>query len=240
MTGTHVPNDIGGVNAASPSRLAKEGRVGATVTVRLGALAWLLAAQFFVAQVAVASAWTMPFSVKTRFISDLGNTACGPYPSPLSVIVCSPWHAGMNASFIIVGITMAAGAILARSAFRAGWRRSLAVALFVAAGVGVLMVGVYPEDENIMNHSIGAGINFIGGNTALILFGLAVPSTPSRPWFMWFSITAGIAGLISTALFVSRHDLGLGPGGIERFAAYATTTWQIVAGLVILRQPETG
>jgi len=205
------------------------------LSVRLGALAWLLAAQFFVAQVAVASAWTTPFSLKTRFISDLGNTACGPYPNPSSVIVCSPWHAGMNASFIIVGITMAAGAILARSAFKASWRRSLAVALFVAAGGGVLMVGVYPENENITIHSIGAGINFIGGNAALVLFGLTVPSTASRPRFIWFSITAGIVGLISTALFVVRHDLGLGPGGIERLAAYTTTTWQIVAGLVVLR-----
>jgi hypothetical membrane protein len=207
--------------------------------VRLGALAWLLAAQFFVAQVAVASAWTTPFSLKTRFISDLGNTACGPYPNPSSVIVCSPWHAGMNASFIIVGITMAAGAILTRSAFKAGWRRSLAVALFVAAGVGVLIVGVYPENEAITNHSIGAGVNFICGNTALVLFGLAVPSTLSRPHFISFSITSGVVGLVSTVLFVSRYDLGLGPGGIERLAAYTTSTWQIVAGLVVLRQPRS-
>jgi hypothetical membrane protein len=209
------------------------------VTVRLGALSWLLAAQFFVVQVVVASAWTMTFSLKTRYISDLGNTACGPYPNPASVIVCSPWHAGMNASFVIVGITMAAGAILTRSAFKAGWRRSLAAALFVAAGVGVLMVGVYPENENITNHSIGAGINFIGGNTALLLFGLAVPTTPSRPTFISFSIAAGVVGLVSTILFVSRHDLGLGPGGIERFAAYTTTAWQIVAGVILLRRPPT-
>ena len=203
--------------------------------MRLGALAWLLAAQFYVAQIAVASAWTMPFSLKTRYISDLGNTACGPYPNPSSVSVCSPWHAGMNASFILVGITMAAGAILARSAFKAGWRRNLAVALFVAAGVGVLLVGVFPENENITNHSIGAGINFIGGNMALILFGLAVPSPPHRLQFAWFSITAGVVGLISTVLFVARYDVGLGPGGIERVAAYTTTTWQIVAGLILLR-----
>jgi hypothetical membrane protein len=213
---------------------------GATLTVWFGALAWLLAAQFFVAQVAVAAAWTIPFSVKTRFISDLGNTACGPYPNPSSVIVCSPWHAGMNASFIIVGITMAAGAILARSAFTAGWRQSLAVALFVAAGLGVLMVGVYPENVNITIHSIGAGMNFIGGNMALVLFGLSVPSTSSRSQFGWFSIATGIVGLTSTGLFVARHDLGLGPGGIERLAAYTTTTWQIVAGLIVLRQPESG
>lgn len=213
---------------------------GATLTVWFGALAWLLAAQFFVAQVAVAAAWTLPFSVKTRFISDLGNTACGPYPNPSSVIVCSPWHAGMNASFIIVGITMAAGAILTRSAFTAGWRQSLAVALFVAAGLGVLMVGVYPENENITIHSIGAGMNFIGGNMALVLFGLSVLPTSSRSPFSWFSITTGIVGLTSTGLFVARHDLSLGPGGIERLAAYTTTTWQIVAGLIVLRQPKSG
>jgi hypothetical membrane protein len=205
-------------------------------STRIGALAWLLAAQFFVAQVAVASAWTMPFSLKTRSISDLGNTACGPYPNHSSVIVCSPWHAGMNASFVVVGITMAAGAILARGAFRAGWRRSLAVALFIAAGIGVLMVGIYPENENTMNHLIGAGINFVTGNAALVLFGLALPSTPPRPWFIGFSISAGILGLVSTILFASHHDLGLGPGGIERFAAYTTATWQIVAGAVVLRQ----
>ena len=213
---------------------------GVTLTVWLGAIAWLLAAQFFVAQVAVAAAWTIPFSLKTRFISDLGNTACGPYPNPSSVIVCSPWHAGMNASFITVGITMAAGAILTRSVFTAGWRRRLAVALFVAAGLGVLMVGVYPENENITIHSIGAAMNFIGGNMALVLFGLSVPSTSSRSQFSWFSITIGIVGLTSTVLFVARHDLGLGAGGIERLAAYTTTTWQIVAGLIVLRQPESG
>jgi hypothetical membrane protein len=205
-----------------------------------GALAWLLAAQFYVAQVVVASAWAMPFSVKTRFISDLGNTACGPYPNSSSVIVCSPWHAAMNASFIVVGITMAAGAILTRRAFTAGWRRGLAIVLFVAAGAGVVMVGVYPENENITMHSMGAGINFVGGNLALVLFGLAVQSTSSRRQFKWFSVTAGMVGLIATGLFAARYDLGLGPGGIERFAAYTTTTWQIVAGLVVWQQSKSG
>jgi hypothetical protein len=68
---------------------------------------------------------------------------------------------------------------------------------------------------------------------ALMLFGLAVPSAPSRTQFKWFSVTTGFVGLVSTVLFVSRHDLGLGPGGIERVAAYTTTTWQIVAGLIL-------
>src|SRR5437870_2426168 len=56
--------------------------------------------------------------------------------------------------------------------------------------------------------------------------------------FICVGITTGIVGLVSTALFVSRHDLGFGPGGIERFAAYTTTTWQIVAGLIVLRHAD--
>ena len=210
------------------------------MTVRLGALAWLLAAQFFVAQVVVASAWTVPFSLKTRVISDLGNTACGPFPNSSSPFVCSPWHAVMNASFIVVGITMAAGAILTRSAFKRGWARALAVPLFVLAGIGVLIVGVYPENVDSSNHAIGAGLNFVGGNAALILFGLSAPPIPSRRAFASFSVVAGLLGLASTVLFVAHYDLGLGQGGIERVAAYTTTTWQIVAGLMLWRRPESG
>jgi hypothetical membrane protein len=222
-----------------PHRLLQDGNMTRLMTVRFGAVAWLLAAQFFVVQVVVASAWTMPFSLRLRYISDLGNTACAPFPNASSVIVCSPWHAAMNASFVIVGITMVAGAVLTRSAFRVGWARSLAASLFVAAGVGVLMVGVYPENENMTAHAAGAGINFIGGNMALVLFGIAAPPTPPRRAFRWFSVATGLVGLAATVLFVYRHDLGLGPGGIERVAAYTTTVWQIAAGVVVLRQPES-
>jgi hypothetical membrane protein len=206
-------------------------------TVRLGASAWLLAAQFFVVQVVVASAWTVPFNLRLRYISDLGNTACGPFPNASSVMVCSPWHAAMNASFIIVGITMAVGAVLTWRVFRPGWQRTVAVVFFVAAGVGVSMVGVYPENENETAHTIGAGINFIGANLAMVLFGMALPPGPPRRAFRWFSVASGLAGLAATVLFVSRHDLGLGLGGIERIAAYTTTTWQITAGLVLWRPP---
>jgi hypothetical membrane protein len=201
--------------------------------VRLGALAWILAVQFFVAPIVVASTWAAPFSLRTRMISDLGNTACGPARRPVSADHCSPWHAVMNASFVIVGMTMAAGALLTRRAFRNGWPRGLAVALFVAAGAGVVLVGWFPENENAGAHLVGAGVNFVAGNTALMLFGLVLPTSPPRPWLRWFSVSAGLGGLIATLLIVAHRDLGLGPGGVERIAAYTTASWQIVAGLVL-------
>ena len=41
--------------------------------IKVGALAWVLAAQFFVAQAVVQSAWTTPFSLRENYISDLGK-----------------------------------------------------------------------------------------------------------------------------------------------------------------------
>src|SRR5262245_20926322 len=106
--------------------------------VSLGALFWLLAVQFFVAQVIAASAWTTPFDLTVRNISDLGSTGCGVQSvAPF----CSPWHAVMNVSFIAIGMTMSAGALASRPAFVAGWKRELAAALFVIAGAGVIIVG---------------------------------------------------------------------------------------------------
>jgi hypothetical protein len=56
-------------------------RNDAARTIRLGAIVWMLAIQFFIVQIIVQSAWATPFSLTTNYISDLGNTACGPYPA---------------------------------------------------------------------------------------------------------------------------------------------------------------
>lgn len=203
--------------------------------VRLGAISWILAAQFFVAQVVVASAWSVPFDLTERYISDLGNTVCGPYPAGSNTIVCSPWHAWMNASFILLGITMGAGGLLTRQAFRHTGLAIAARIFFVLAGAGVALVGRFPENVNITLHAAGAGVNFGLGNAALVLFGLTLAPDLGRAW-RWLGIAAGCVGLAGTALFVSGAYLGLGPGGMERVAAYPMPLWQIAMGLMLLRR----
>jgi hypothetical membrane protein len=189
--------------------------------------------QFFLTQLVVASAWSTPFSLTARFISDLGNTACAFYPPGTNTYVCSPMHLGMNASFIFLGLTMVAGAVLTRDAFSPGWERTAANVLFAIAGFGVILVGCYPENENIARHATGAGLNFVGGNLGLILFGIALRPIPRRRSLSRFSIAAGTLGMVATVLFVSDGYLGLGPGGMERLAAYPIPIWQIVAGLAL-------
>ena len=208
--------------------------------VRLGAISWILAAQFFVAQVVVAGAWPGTFDLTERYISDLGNTVCGPYPADSTTIVCSPWHTWMNASFILLGITMGAGALLTRYAFRPTGMAITARVFFVLAGAGVALVGLFPENVNMTLHEAGAGVNFVLGNAALVLFGLTLHPHLSRAR-RWLGVAAGCVGLAGTALFVSGVYLGLGAGGMERVAAYPMPLWQIAMGLMLLRHrpPES-
>lgn len=207
-----------------------------TVT-RAGAMAWLLAIQFFIAQVVVATAWPRPFSLRFDYISDLGNTVCGAYPAGSAHLVCSPWHVVMNLSFMLLGVTMVLGAWLTRDVFPPGWVRSLARGLFVLAGIGVFVVGVYPENTDNARHVLGAGLNFVAGNIAMIVFGLALAQRPTeRRALIAFSLLSGAIGFAATLLFVSGHYLGIGLGGMERVAAYPMTIWQIVTGVVLLRR----
>lgn len=204
--------------------------------VRAGALAWVFAAQFFITQVVVATAWPRRFSLMSDYISDLGNTVCGPYPAGSTHIVCSPWHVAMNVSFMVLGVTMIIGARLTRVAFPAGWVRQLAITLFMLAGLGVIVVGIYPENTDNARHVLGAGLNFVAGNIAMIVYGLALAQRPAdRGALTVVSIALGALGLAATLLFVTGNFLGLGLGGMERVAAYPMTVWQIIAGATLLR-----
>src|SRR5258706_2836596 len=140
-------------------------------SVRLGAIVWICAVQFFVLQAVVQSGWTTRFSLLHTFISDVGNTTCGPYPRDSGRYVCSPWHAWMNASFVLQGIIIAAGAVLVRGAFPRGIARSAGILLLVLGGLGNIAVGLFPENVNILWHSLGAAAILILGNLGMIPLG---------------------------------------------------------------------
>jgi hypothetical membrane protein len=211
-------------------------RIDATRAIRRGAVVWMLAIQFFIAQLIVQSAWTTPFSLTTNYISDLGNTTCGPYPVDSSMYVCSPWHAWMNASFILLGVIILVGAALIQRAFPSGRTRTAGLVLLALAGPGEILVGLFPENVNITPHTIGAAAHFVSGNLGILVLGIAIAATRRQTPLAIFSIIAGSVGLLATALFVSGHYLGTGVGGMERFAAYPLPLWLIVAGVFVARQ----
>lgn len=196
-------------------------------------MVWILAVQFFVLQAVVQLAWTTPFSLTRNFISDLGNTACGPYPRGSSSYVCSPWHAAMNASFIVQGLIILLGGACLYRAFPAGRLRPWGFAFLASAGPGLVLVGLFPENGNLPLHRLGAGVQFVIGNLGIALLGIVLARAGRRGLGM-FSVSCGLIGVVATVLLVQDRFLGLGVGGMERLAAYPLPVWLIAVGLAFV------
>lgn len=190
----------------------------------------MFAIQFFLVQAIVQLSWTTPFSLASNFISDLGNTACANYPPDSLSYVCSPWHGLMNASFIVLGLTKILGSALLWNAFPRGTARNAGMSLIALSGVGVIVVGLYPENVNGDWHRAGAGIDLVSGNLGIALVGVALWQERRQGLLALLSIMAGTVGLIALWLFVIERYGSLGIGGMERVAAYPVPLWLIMAG----------
>ncbi|MEP6787770.1 MAG: DUF998 domain-containing protein [Acidobacteriota bacterium] len=211
-------------------------RRSADLRILTGGLVWMCAIQFFVAQVVAQVAWSTPFSLATNFISDLGNTACANYPLGGSVYVCSPMHAVMNMSFSLQGVIILVGLLLIHPLMTKSAAKIVTVILFVLTGLGMLGVGIFPENENNTWHVYSAAVQFVTGNVALIIVGVTNIFPGAKRSYLMISILMGSCGLVATCLFPSGIYLGIGVGGMERVAAYTFPIWLIGTGGVILKR----
>jgi hypothetical membrane protein len=130
----------------------------------------------------------------------------------------------MNGSLVLLGLTMTTGSMLLYVNVR---KSKVGFGLMSVAGIGALLVGLFPEDSIFWAHVIGQDLAFVFGNIALLVFGLTLPF--SRV-FRWYSIASGAVGLVGLVLFLSHHRFFLELGGMERVVAYPLLLWLIVAG----------
>ena len=203
-----------------------------TPTQRIGSLAsryplaaptlWLSSVQYFLVQAVVAAAWSRPrYNWRLNAISDLGATRCGQFDGRY---LCSPAHGAMNVSLIVLGLGMALGSLLFLQEF--GHSRTGFV-LMAVAGLGAMLVGLFPEDTVYWAHITGADLAFLVGNVALIAFGF---SRGFPRWLRWYATGSGVVALVALFLFLSHHRFFMGLGGMERVVAYPQTIWLIVFG----------
>jgi hypothetical membrane protein len=207
----------------------------------LGALLWSLCFQFFVAEQIARLGWTGPYSMTRDYISDLGALHSGASAGGYSSL-----HWVMNGSFVLQGFLISLGAVLVNRLFPDGRLYRIALALFVLAGLGVLLVGLVPEDTSLQLHLLGAAGNFLGGNFAMLLLGLVmIRRSVCRPWAMrarsWITFAAGAVGLLATMALAFRGGpswaaLGWDAGTVERLAAYPLPLWLTWTGFRMLRE----
>jgi hypothetical membrane protein len=198
------------------------------VRQRLGALALVAAPVVFLAlQLVAQSRWSAPggYSWSRNNISDLGNVHCGPYGDRL---VCSPGHRWMNLGFVLNGLLLAVGVHSLSPDWRAAGRRWAQRFLLLGA-LGWTLAGVFPADRALAGHLTGA---------TLIFWVWPVAAIRSRRVAGW---PAAVAGWLSLAGFVGlffHAYAGLGPGGMERVAAYPVEVWLFLLGVRRLAGPR--
>ena len=187
--------------------------------LRGGALAWLLTLQFFVVEAIAQARYQGPYSRADDTISALGATS-------------SAAHRLMNASFLVQGLLILAGALLLRPALR-GRGATVAPVLLAISGVGVMLVGVFPEDGYSTAHAVGAGLHLVGGGLGLMALAYAVRA---RSEVVGTGLALlGLVGTAMTVFFVAGVTGFLGNGGTERAAAYVLPIGLALAGAFLWR-----
>ena len=183
---------------------------------------WLSSVQYFLVQALAAGAWSQPrYSWRLNAISDLGARHCGRFDGRY---VCSPAHEAMNVSLIVLGLGMALGSVLFLQELGHG---RIGFLLMAVAGLGAMLVGLFPEDTVYWAHITGADLAFLLGNVALIAFGF---SRGFPRWLRWYAAGSGVVALAALYLFLAHHRFFLGLGGMERVVAYPQTIYLIVFG----------
>lgn len=192
---------------------------------KLGPLLFMSGIQYFLVQLIVAGSFSPSFSLAHNTISDLGNTVCGAYSNRM---VCSPLHPLMNLSFIVLGLTILIGSALLSNRFRSA---RVGLSLFAAGGLGVILVGLFPENTVPALHGLGAALPFFVGNVGLLVLSwqLDVPKA-----LRLFTRCAAVLSLVALVMYESGHSAGVGEGAIERVVAYPQTIWMIVLGAYCL------
>jgi hypothetical membrane protein len=211
-------------------------------SVHHGAIAWLVGTvQFILAMIVAQLAWTNPtYSLTQNVISDLGNTSCGTFSSH---DVCSPLHLVFNISVIVFGLLILLGILLLPTAFPARASRSIGLGLLALAGVGAILVGVFPENTIGALHDTGALLAFAGGGLGLLALSGAMLRDTRWDGFRTYTGVSGLWTLISLILYVagSWHWGGLwanlGQGGIERLIVAPVLLWTLVVSLHLVRIP---
>jgi len=204
-----------------------------TSQIRLGAIFWLLTAEFFIAQ-AIAQAAFPGYSLIDMDISMLGVSACsGADPNALGP-VCSPLSLVFNAGMAINGALVVLGVWFTRKLWPQGPMTTAALwILAVGGGDGSILVGLFPLDVSLPMHMIGAIL-------ALFVAGFGMLAMARVLWhrhrgFAIYTLATGAITLIAFVLYALELYLGLGRGVMERIAAWPHTIWYVVAGTLILR-----
>ncbi len=182
---------------------------------RAAGIGWVTVLVCLVAQVVTELAMRTPYNPLVDAISDLGQTTCTPQ-------FCSPLFWLLDASLVLLGLSLALGGWLAHLSAprRCWWSRSATLALSLG-GIGMAVVGLFPENVHFYVHVGGAITGLVLGNLGAALAGWALFHVRGHRPTGGVAIAVGAAGVaasfLSILIYAHRLPVLLGVGGgLER------------------------
>ncbi|MFD4637309.1 carboxylesterase family protein [Lentzea sp. NPDC058436] len=207
-----------------------------TGRARLGAVLWVLVAQYFLLLFVVEARWEVPYSWLRNAISDLGAATCF-QSDQVERWVCSPWHVVSGVSWTVAGLCLAGGALLMRPLFPSVRTARVGLALLVVTGLALVVVGLNPEDTSATLHVVGAIVAIPVGEVAMLLTGLALAGTERWRVLGRVGVAAAVVAMVTLVLMVAQVG---GPalfGLWERIAAFPVLLWAVVCGVALPAKP---
>lgn len=220
--------------------------------VRSGAAARLGAVLLFVgplvswaAEFITAAAWQHPhYSPFYNWVSHLGLT--GPSQVAFGQVGNSPLGAVMDTGWVLYGILLIVGALLAFD-LRTGARPIAIVVLAIVSGLGVSLVGIFQgSNADVANgliafHTFGAQGVMLAGNTMAIVVGASGARIGLGRGRSVASIMLGIVGLVAFPIFLADVFTGWAwnIGMFERTVIYPIMIGHVLlgGGLIATRAP---
>lgn len=202
--------------------------------LRLGALSWVLTIEFFIAQFIAQSAFR-DYALALEDISNLGVTTCDTTNPASGVLTCSPLHLVFNAGIFINGVLVILGVWLTRALWPRQTRTRVALSIIaLGGGLGCIIVGLFPVNENEIPHVVGAILALLVSCAGIALLG-AVMWRVNRG-FAAYSVGTALLCIFGFALYALAigHQLDIGRGLAERITAWPQNLWYIVTGALIL------
>lgn len=216
----------------------------------IAAICWILAGTVYLLAEALAASAFPDYSYATNYISDLGV----PDVEMLGDRgIDSPLHVVMNIAFLVHGFLFATAAIYMVRGSRLPLRLPI-IAFAIAHALGMVLIalvngGAHNNSLGLGGiHLLGAFLAFVGGHLTAICFGLSLLRrrrnhlVHSGSLIGVFSIVIGLVGVLGIVML--QVDVRIIPGVIladgtwERIGMYAIVVWEMLVGIVLLRDQK--
>ncbi|WP_066192514.1 DUF998 domain-containing protein [Gracilibacillus timonensis] len=201
-------------------------------SVLIGLISWVALSAYFVIEVIVIRATTVPYDFLKQPMSDLGVTACGTDTYELaSYDICSPYHWLMNWTFFLTGLSILVGAVLLYPLWPKARSSKVATVFIGIFGISYGISGIIPADVNFYWHTLSALPGMVVQIPAMIL--ISKVTYKKMPYIAWWTIVCTVVTMGTLFMLFLQPVFTDIPGGLLQRILYGSVYWWLTVTAII-------